>query len=333
MRFLVTGGAGFIGSKVCSLLTAKNHDVTVYDAFIRYLAPRNDRIIDVFSIRSEHQLKGVKVIRGDTRHKADVIRTIEETKPDVVIHLATLPIADLAFDHSEEAIDSILTGTVNLLEAIRDLRVAQRFVYVSSSMVYGDFEFEPATEEHPTNPKEIYGSLKLAGETITRSFCQRYGIEYVIVRPSAVYGPTDQNRRVSQIFLENVFSREKIVLHGGGVNTLDFTYIDDIATGLVLASSHPQAAGEIFNITRGEGRTLNELVDILRQYVPDIVVESEEQALYRPRRGALSIDKARTILGYAPEFSLEEGMARYVTYYQEVAKIEKQLSASWSLKD
>jgi len=316
MKFFVTGGAGFIGSKVCQKIVAAGHEVIVYDAFIKYLPPTSLGSCDYFDVRFRDIIGKVQFIRGDTSHKIDLYRAIKKHQPDVCIHLAALPIADLAFDHTDEAIQSILVGAVNVLEAIRDTACECRFLYTSSSMVYGDFLNTPCDEEHPKNPKEIYGSLKLAGETMTKAFGLRYGIDWTIVRPSAVYGPTDQNRRVTEIFLTNALQGKKVVLHGGGSNVLDFTYIDDIAEGIVLAATHPKASGEAFNLTRGEGRSLLELVECLKSESLEFPIEIQEQEMYRPKRGALGIDKARELIGFDPKIGLEEGMRRYLEFYR-----------------
>ncbi|MBI4798645.1 MAG: NAD-dependent epimerase/dehydratase family protein [Desulfarculus sp.] len=136
------------------------------------------------------------------------------------------------------------------------------------------------------------------------------------MRPSAVYGPTDVNRRVVQIFLEKALAGETLVLHGGD-STLDFTYVEDIASGFVLAGTHPQAANQVFNITRGQGRTLKELVDVLKLYFPTLETRIEPHRVYRPKRGSLSIAKAREVLGFEPRFTLEEGIGRYVEFYRK----------------
>ena len=123
----------------------------------------------------------------------------------------------------------------------------QCFIYASSSMVYGDFQSASADESHPTNPKEIYGTMKLAGENITLGLSRFYEIPSTIVRPSAVYGPTDMNRRVTQIFLEKAIDREVLEVQGAD-EALDFTYVKDIARGFVLAATMPSGAGQVLNI-------------------------------------------------------------------------------------
>lgn len=315
-KFLITGGAGFIGARVCRQLLELGHQPIVYDAFVQYISPFES----FYQKFLEWRFKGIReqVIfeRGDTRDKYDVHRIITKHRPNVIIHLAALPIADFSFEHPEETVSSILLGALNFLDSIKDQDFVERFVFASSSMVYGDFLEVPCPEDHPKKPKDIYGGTKLAGEVMVETYGRRFGLEYCIVRPSAVYGPTDVNRRVVQIFLEKALAGETLVLHGGD-STLDFTYVEDIASGFVLAGTHPQAANQVFNITRGQGRTLKELVDILKLYFPALETRIEPHRVYRPKRGSLSIAKAREVLGFEPRFTLEEGIGRYVEFYRK----------------
>ena len=197
MKIMVTGGAGFIGSFIVRELLELGHEVVVYDAFVHYFSPLSSNYDENLKRRFEGIDERVVIVRGDTRNETEVRRAIHEHRPQRIIHLAALPLADLSHTHSDEAIGSILHGTVNILETLRDVDFVERFVYTSSSMVYGDFQHYSANEDHPRNPKDIYGGTKLAGEILTQSFSRRFGIEYTIIRPSAVYGPTDVNRRVS----------------------------------------------------------------------------------------------------------------------------------------
>jgi nucleoside-diphosphate-sugar epimerase len=219
-------------------------------------------------------------------------------------------------------VSTILNGTVNVLESVRDVDSVDRFAYTSSSMIYGDFQYRPADEEHPTNPKGVYGGTKLGGEVITRSFSNQYDIEHVIVRPSAVYGPTDANRRVSQIFVERALNGEPLELHGGGTQKLDFTFVEDTAQGFALAALEDNAANETFNITRGEGRSIRELAEVVGSHVGGVETIETEARMSRPKRGALDIEKAQRLLGYEPQYSLEDGMEQYVQFVQEMGIVE-----------
>lgn len=315
---LITGGAGFIGSYICRSLLEKGHQPIVYDAFIQYISPFESCYQKYLEYRFKEIKHCINFERGDTRDKNDLRRVILKYQPSIIIHLAALPIADMSFTHTEEATSSIITGTLNLLDTISEVDFVERFVYASSSMVYGDFIDIPAREEHPKAPKDVYGGTKLAGEILTQTYGRRYGITYTIIRPSAVYGPTDVNRRVSQIFIENAFKGKTIQLHGGGENALDFTYIKDTAEGFVLAALSETGANDIFNITKGEGRTLKEFADILKTYFPKLKMEIHPMQFYRPKRGALSIEKASRKLRYTPRYSLEEGIQEYVHFFKEI---------------
>jgi UDP-glucose 4-epimerase len=190
----------------------------------------------------------------------------------------------------------------------------ERFVYTSSSMVYGDFQQYSANEEHPKNPKDIYGGTKLAGEILTQSFSRLFGIEYTIIRPSAVYGPTDVNRRVSGLFIDSALKGTELVLHGGGRTKLDFSYVKDTAHGFVLATLSDEARNEVFNVTRGEARSLLDFAEILKTWFPELKMRIEPHQAHRPKRGTLDISKARELLGYHPMYPLEDGIAETVDY-------------------
>ena len=322
MKVMITGGGGFIGSYITRQLLQDGHEVVIFDSFVNYISP----LESFYQVYLEKRFEGIKgeiqIIRGDTRNKSEVYRAIRQCKPNRIIHLAALPIADLCNKHSEEALSSILNGTVNVLEAIRDVDRVDRFVYASSSMIYGDFQYHPADEEHPKNPKGVYGGTKLGGEILTEAFSRRFEIEYAIVRPSAVYGPTDVNRRVTQIFVENALKGKPLILHGGGHTQLDFTYVTDTACGFVLVTTKPEAANQIFNITRGEGRSLKDLADIIKSLIPGVTTVEQEADVFRPKRGALDISKAKKMLGYEPKYSLEEGMAKYVEFVRDTGVIK-----------
>tara|TARA_B100000965_G_C19411725_1_gene678012 strand:- start:235 stop:807 length:573 start_codon:yes stop_codon:yes gene_type:complete len=181
-------------------------------------------------------------------------------------------------------------------------------------MIYGNFEYSPCDESHKREPIDIYGGAKLASENIIETYNRRFGIEYTIIRPSAVYGPTDVNRRVSQIFLENAIKGIPISLHNGGKSKLDFTYVEDTAMGIFLSIIKEEAKNNIFNITAGEGRSLLEFSNILKNYFPNLSVELKDVETHRPERGSLDISKAKKILGYKPKFNLEDGLKIYIDY-------------------
>ena len=318
-KVFINGGAGLIGSVVARKLVLMGYDVIIYDQFITYISPFKTHIKNPIDLRFEGLKDKVIFERGDTTNISYTNKIIKLHDPEYVLHLAATPLADLSNKHVEEAVANILNGTINILEILKDLSHLKNFVYVSSSMIYGDFEQIPCPETHPKKPKEIYGGSKYAGEIMVESFHRRFGLPYTIVRPSAVYGPYDINRRVSQIFVENALIGKELILDGGGQIKLDFTYVEDISDGIILAMLNEEAIGEEFNITYGKGYSLLDFIKILKTILPDLRYSVQEtQDSFRPARGALSIKKAKKKLGYSPKYSLEKGLSRYIESYKKL---------------
>jgi UDP-glucose 4-epimerase len=314
-KIIVAGGAGFIGYHITQELLEKGHQVLIYDNFINFI-PKEESL---YSFYLQKRLKNIKdsveIVRGDIRDKVCLIRVLREFKPEIVINLVSIPLATASNVFFEDAIQINLNGHINLLDAIRHSNSVERFLYTSSSFVYGNFKYDPADENHPTFPIDIYGGTKLSGEILSRSFSEKFGIEHVIIRPSAVYGPTDVNRRVSQIFVENALTGKPLILHGGGKDKVDFTYVTDAAHGFVLAALSPNAKNEVFNITAGKGRSAKEFAQILNKLLPGRVkTEIKLADQKRPVRGSLDITKAKKLLGYKPKYQLEEGLKEYIEY-------------------
>ncbi|MGE4263981.1 MAG: NAD-dependent epimerase/dehydratase family protein [Desulfovibrio sp.] len=312
-RVLITGGAGFIGSHITRLLMDAGHETLGVDFYQQYIHPLQPTFLENMNYRFEVLLKGANLVRVSTLSSDSLRRVIDEFKPTHVIHLAALPLANISIHHPEEAFDTIIKGTVNMLEAMRDQPQMERFVFTSSSMIYGDFEKSPQPEDARKEPKEIYGGMKLSGEILTKVYSQRYGIPYNIVRPSAVFGPTDNNRRVLQIFVENAFRKLPIRITNPETR-LDFTYVKDAAQGFIdIAFSN--APNEAFNLTRGQPTSLREAAQAVKSRFPDLVIEERIKTdTYRPERGALDIAKAVKLAGYSPKYDVETGLNEYVDY-------------------
>lgn len=320
-RVLITGGAGFLGSHVSRRLMDQGCEVVVFDFFHQYIFPLADSFLENMQYRHNVLLKGAEVIRGNINNKEDLRRKILKVQPNYVIHLAALPLANVALWQTEEAFDSILFASFNLADALADTPNLKKFVYVSSSMIYGDFAQIPMPEDGKKDPKDIYGGMKLSGEILIKALCRRHNVPFVIIRPSAIYGPTDNNRRVLQIFVENAVTGKPLEVTNPEATFLDFTFVEDAAQGIALAALAPNAMNEEFNITRGEGRSLMDAINILKKSFPQLAFKPKgESDRFRPSRGALDISKAKKMLGYNPEHSLEKGLARYVDYVRSVNK-------------
>ena len=321
MKILVTGGAGFVGSHLVNKIISEGYEVYVLDSFIQYIKPPVDPLY-VYNVnyRFNHLLKKANIIRGNITNKDDLRRKIYMIKPSFIIHFAALPLANLAIEYSEEAFKSIVVGTVNLLEIIRDTDYLEKFIYISSSMVYGDFEKFPVLEESKKEPKEIYGGMKLAGEYMLKVYSQRYQFPFAIIRPSAIYGPTDNNKRVVSIFLTNAILNKEIEVKNADTTMLDFTYVDDVVDGIFKVSLLKSATNKIFNITRSNGRSLQELVQVISNLYPKVKILYRKGDSFRPNRGTLDIEKAKKIVGYDPKIDLEEGLPKYSEFLENAIR-------------
>ena len=146
------------------------------------------------------------------------------------------------------------------------------------------------------------------------AYNQVFGMPYTIIRPSAVYGPTDVNRRVSQIFVENALRKKPLILHNGGRSRLDFTHVDDVSEGFARATLSDRGQNRIYNITRSRGRSLREFAELVAKCVPGTRIEERPAEVFRPERDALSIERARSELGFEPKIDLEDGIPAYVEF-------------------
>ncbi len=310
----IIGGGGFIGSQIEKELIDLGDEVVIFDAFLNFVDPLKSNYSDAIKYRLNDLEDKTKIIRGDIRHKGGLLRAMKENKTDTVIHLAALPIANKSNEFPEEATTINIDGLINVLESFREIKDISRFVFASSSFVYGDFQYSPADEKHPTAPIDIYGGTKLAGEILTKAYSKKFGIEHTIIRPSAVYGPGDANRRVSQLFIQNAIDGKTLKLFNGGIEKVDFTYVTDTAHGFVLATKSEKAVNETFNITAGNGRSVKEFAEVIQKYIPNLELIETPTDMLRPNRGTISIEKAKKKLEYTPKIQIEEGIPKYIDF-------------------
>jgi nucleoside-diphosphate-sugar epimerase len=307
MKILVTGGAGFIGHAVVAKLEKQGHDVCVLDNFTNYgIIPKQE----ITALHTERlaQLNTKNIHRVDITNFRDVSNVFEECLPDIVIHCAAFPRAKVVDANPTEGCAVLTTGLINLLRASEQWRV-RRFVYISSSMVYGDFNMI-GYEDMKCNPKGIYGILKLAGESLTRDHCERASIDYVILRPSAVYGPLDVEDRVVSKFLIAAMANKEIIVRGKD-ELLDFTYVDDCVRGIVRAANNFSSSGRTYNITRGQSRTLLEAAEIAIDVAGGgrIKIVNADESF--PSRSTLSNVRAGQDFGYHGRVDIEQGFQQY----------------------
>ena len=327
-RIALLGGAGFIGHNLALSLKARGAEVEVVDGLevnhlVHYAAlpasePNRDLYIKILLQRLELLSEAdIPLRRQDARDYHGLSRVLNEFQPDTIVQLAAVAHANRSNKDPFSTFDHSLRTLENALDWSREQDL-ERFVFLSSSMVYGNFRTPEVAEDHPLDPIGIYGALKLAGEKLVIAYNQVFSIPYTILRPSALYGPRCVSRRVGQAFIESALVGNNLRVDGEGDEKLDFTYIDDVVDGIAAAITHDGARNEIFNMTAGKGRSLRDLVTLVQEHFPQIDVEYVERDALRPFRGTLSMDKARLLMDHIPRVELEDGLARYVEWYREL---------------
>ncbi len=313
MKILITGGKGFIGSKIVEILS-QDHDITVVDNHDSYgLMPDNElaRLMDWRS--KDWNMKNVLEIKGDVLDRLTCLKAFSH-HPDMVIHLATYPRAKIVDNDPINGIPKVINTTTNLLWHSVNFGV-KKFCYISSSMVYGHFK-DGTKEDAITKPINIYGEAKLAGERLVKLFAKRDNLNYVIVRPSGVYGPGDLPDRVVSKFFDKALKDETLTLHNGQ-NKVDFTYRDDAANGIIKASLS-SVANVSFNITNGKSTSLLDLAESIIDITGSKadVEDIGDHTLY-PSRGTLDISRAKDLLGYEPKYGLKTGLENYYEWIRQ----------------
>ena len=314
MKFLITGGAGFIGHNVTRILEQQGHECVVVDTNTGYgFIPQAE-----MNYLTEARMKRFKseVYDIDIRHPHLLDSLFNTQTPDVVIHMASFPRQKVVEQDPTLASDVMSTGLINLLELSKRHGV-RKFVYISSSMVYGDFTAD-VTEYALCTPIGQYGIMKYMGEKLVEDYSRRGCFDYAIVRPSAVYGEWDVEDRVVSKFMTKAMRGETLKVNGPD-EVLDFTYVEDTATGIVLAATLDRANGNVYNITRSEDRqwTLKDAAELAIRIAGQGSLEVASRDLSFPKRGRLDISRAQQDLGYNPQVNVEEGFKRYHAWYEQ----------------
>jgi nucleoside-diphosphate-sugar epimerase len=309
MRIVVTGGLGLIGHNVVKKLENQGHNVVVVDTRTNYGIIPQSEINYLISER-------LKIIKTDRLYTINIIDAngidwlFEKHKPELVIHLASFPRQKIVNANPCLGSRTMSEGLLNLLENCKKHNV-QRFFYASSSMVYGDFE-DYVTEDSICRPQGQYGIMKLAGEWLVKDY-QRHGLDYTIFRPSAVYGPLDVEDRVISKFLLTAM-RGGVLKVNGVSETLDFTYVDDAANGIVDAVQLESTKNKIYNITKSHSKTLLSAAELAVKLVGKGTIEVRDKDADFPSRGALDISAARRDFNFDPKVDIEEGFRIYYNW-------------------
>jgi len=313
---IVTGGAGFIGSELVRQLTAGGSPVVVIDNLVN---GKRENLADVEG--------RVTVLEYDIRDVSAYTPILRDA--EVVYHLACLGVRHSVHSPLENH-DVNATGTLRLLEASRAAGVP-KFVYVSSSEVYGTAQRVPMTEDHPTFPSTVYGGSKLAGEAYTRAYHRTYGFPTVVVRPFNTYGPRSHHEgdsgEVIPKFILRCLAEKPMVIFGDGTQTRDFTYVSDSARGIILAATTAAAVGRTLNLGSGFELSINDLARAIAEMTerPGAEVIHDEARPGDVDRLYADMSQAKSLLGYEPKVRLEEGLAMLLAWYRSKDASPEQL--------
>jgi len=302
--YLVTGGAGFIGSHLAEELVRRGHRVRVLDSLITGKRHNLDHV------------KGVEFIEGDVADPDACARAVSGV--EYVLHQAAIPSVPRSVDDPVTSNRANIDGSLNLLVAARDAKV-KRLVYAGSSSAYGDTPVLPKREDMPTRPQSPYALQKLVAEQYCQMFTELYGFGTVTIRYFNVFGPRQDPGSpysgVISLFATALLAGRRPTIFGDGGQTRDFTYISNIVDGVLRACEAPRAAGEVINVATGGRISLNELLQTMNKTLGTSI-----EAIYQPTRAGdvrdsqADITKAKDLLGYAPLVGLEEGLAQTIAW-------------------
>lgn len=306
-RYLVTGGAGFIGSHLVEYLVAEGQEVRVLDNF---LTGKRENISPF--------LKDIELIEGDIRDFETCKRAL--TGVEVVYHQAALPSVPRSVEDPLLTNEINVKGTLNLLVASDEKKV-KKFIFASSSSVYGDDPHLPKQEGVEGVPLSPYAVSKLVGEKYCQVFSRIYGLDTVCLRYFNIFGPRQdphsQYAAVVPLFITKMLKGEHPSIFGDGEQSRDFTYIENVIKANMLAAETGDLAGEVLNIACGDRITVNTLFDKIRNIFKTDIRPTHDE----PRPGDIDhsfadITKAKRILKYTPDVSFEEGLEKTILYFQ-----------------
>lgn len=315
---LITGGAGFIGSNLCEYFLSKGHQVTC---------------LDNFATGHRHNLKdfmedpNFRLIEGDIRDLSDCHKAVQGV--DYVLHQAALGSVPRSIKDPVTTNDVNVSGFLNMLVAARDAKV-KRFVYAASSSTYGDSQGLPKVEDVIGKPLSPYAITKYVNELYADIFSRTYGLETIGLRYFNVFGrkqdPKGAYAAVIPKFVMQLMQLESPVINGDGNYSRDFTYIDNVIqmNELAMTTQNPAAVNTVFNTAYGDRNTLNNLVDYLKEFlsaynpkIADVAIDHGPNRAGDIPHSLASIDKAKTLLGYDPKFSLQQGLKEAIDWYWE----------------
>jgi dTDP-glucose 4,6-dehydratase len=311
-KVLVTGGGGFIGSRLVEVLMRSGAQVR---AFVRYNSRGDAGLLRTLS---PYVLGEIEIIPGDLRDEDAVRKAVADR--EVVFHLGALISIPYSYLHPAEVVETNIMGTLNVLLACRDLGV-QRLVHTSTSEVYGTARTAPISESHPLQGQSPYSASKIGADKLAESFYCAYDLPVITVRPFNTYGPAQSARAVIPTIITQALMRDTI--HLGNLDaTRDFTYVDDTVAGFLRAAESGAGLGEVFNLGTGEEIRIGDLANkVIAMVDREVKIDLRPERL-RPEKSEVmrlisDNRRAREVLGWSPEISLDEGLKRTIHWISE----------------
>ena len=326
-KILLIGGCGFIGHNLALHLKKRGHEPVIVDSLkINNLYSTRDKEVTNQILYKSILKNRLSLLKDNNiEYFIEDAKKLHETKnifnsinPDIIIHLAAVSHANKSNKDPHTTFENSVRTLETTLELARTKKT--HVIFLSSSMVYGNFNSPEVDENSICNPIGIYGNLKFNGEMMLKAYNQTFGLPYTIIRPSALYGERCVSRRVGQIFIENAIQNLEIKINGDGEEKLDFTYIEDLVEGISLCCENDNAINEIFNITFGSAKKINDLLELLKNEFFNLKIKYTERDKLMPKRGTLSVKKAKNLLKFSPKFSIDQGYLKYISWYRDFWK-------------
>ena len=322
MNILVTGGLGLIGHNVVKRLQDQGHLVSIMDTKTNYGIIPQDEIDYLMAERRKKIAVDSYIYDRDICDAQAVDHVFNVEQPEIVIHMASFPRQKVVNANPAWGSRVMSEGLLNLLEASNKYDV-RKFIYISSSMVYGDFT-DDVTEDYNCKPQGQYGIMKYAGEWLVKDYTRRTNLVHTIIRPSAVYGELDVEDRVIAKFMLTAMRGGTLNVNGAN-ETLDFTYVEDAADGIVGAALSDNTENKTYNITKSHSRTLLDAANLAVKCAGKGTINVRDKDADFPSRGALNIDAARKDFGYDPKTDVEEGFQKYYDWLSKSEYWQKKL--------
>lgn len=321
MKILILGGHGFIGHHLAKKIIELGHSISIIDCHHQYGEFSDWEYSSVMTEKLNY-------IGEHDYHLADVTDAnimellFSKIKPEIVVDLATYPNAKMVKKNVVDATENMISATAIALTLCAKHHV-KRFVLASSSMVYGNFnDFNgPPDETCLPEPLTLYGSYKLQCERMCKIWHKEHGLEYSILRPSALYGTRDMVVRAISKMTVSALTTGNIEVHGS-TNRLDFSWVEDVASAFVYASIDSACANQIFNCTRGNGRTIKEAAELIQERIPSKIIELPHDDFY-PNRDTLNSNKLKTLTEWNPTVDIETGINSYLDWFLKQSYINR----------